>query len=118
LKFELVSDGWAFAASPLSVFLCVNGSDRPVESFGDGSILFCSHTKKRIACNVIDVTINGKKQPCEEGLTIVELLDLLGMNSRAIAVEINQEIQPRDTHSHVKVKDGDVLEIVTLVGGG
>ena len=74
--------------------------------------------KKRIACNVIDVTINGKKQLCAEGLTLVELLDSLGMTSRAIAVEINQEIQPRDTHSQVEVKDGDILEIVTLVGGG
>jgi len=74
--------------------------------------------KKRIAFNVIDVTINGKKQACDKGLTIVELLDSLGMNSRAIAVEINQQLQPRDTHCLVEVNDGDILEIVTLVGGG
>lgn len=67
---------------------------------------------------MIDVTINGKKQTCAEGLTLAELLDSLGMTSRAIAVEINQEIQPRDTHCQVEVKDGDILEIVTLVGGG
>jgi sulfur carrier protein len=67
---------------------------------------------------VIDVTINGKKQACDAGLTIVELLDSLGMTSRAIAVEINQQIQPRDTHCLVEVNDGDILEIVTLVGGG
>ncbi|MDA7918545.1 sulfur carrier protein ThiS [Mariniblastus sp.] len=67
---------------------------------------------------MINVTINGKKQPCGEGLTIAELLDSLGMNSRAIAVEINQQIQPRDTHCQVEVNDGDILEIVTLVGGG
>jgi|TARA_B110000467_G_scaffold81394_1_gene73435 sulfur carrier protein len=67
---------------------------------------------------VIEVTINGKKQACEEGLTIVKLLDSLGMTSRAIAVEINQQIQPRDTHCLVEVNDGDILEIVTLVGGG
>ena len=74
--------------------------------------------KKRIVCNVIDVTINGKNQACDAGLTIVELLDSLGMTSRAIAVEINQQIQPRDTHCLVEVNDGDILEIVTLVGGG
>ena len=67
---------------------------------------------------MIDVTINGKKQSCSKGLTIAELLDSLGMNSRAIAVEINQQIQPRDTHRQVEVSDGDILEIVTLVGGG
>ncbi len=67
---------------------------------------------------MIDVTINGKKQACDKGLTIVELLDSLGMNSRAIAVEINQQLQPRDTHCLVEVNDGDILEIVTLVGGG
>ncbi|MGY8747267.1 MAG: sulfur carrier protein ThiS [Pirellulales bacterium] len=67
---------------------------------------------------MIEVTINGKKQACEEGLTIANLLDSLGMASRAIAVEINQQIQPRDTHCLVEVNDGDILEIVTLVGGG
>ena len=71
--------------------------------------------EKRI---VIEVTINGDKKSFEPGLSVAELLAELNFNSRAIAVEINQQIQPRDTHQETKIEPGDVLEIVTLVGGG
>lgn len=72
-------------------------------------------TKKKI---VIEVTINGDKKSFSSGLSIAELLSELKLNSRAIAVEINQQIKPRDTHETTRIQDGDILEIVTLVGGG
>lgn len=72
-------------------------------------------TKKKI---VIEVTINGDKKSFSSGLSIAELLSELKLNSRAIAVEINQQIKPRDTHETTRIQDGDMLEIVTLVGGG
>ena len=67
---------------------------------------------------MVEVTINGEKRLFEPGLTIADLLEKLQMNSLAIAVEINQQIQPRDTHHRTRIESGDVLEIVTLVGGG
>ena len=72
-------------------------------------------TKKKI---VIEVTIHGDKKSFSSGLSIAELLSELKLNSRAIAVEINQQIKPRDTHETTRIQDGDMLEIVTLVGGG
>lgn len=67
---------------------------------------------------MIEVTINGETRLFEPPLTIADLLAQLRMNSRAIAVEINQQIQPRDMHHQTIIQSGDVLEIVTLVGGG
>jgi sulfur carrier protein len=67
---------------------------------------------------VVEVTINGEKRLFEPDLTIADLLAKLQMDSRAIAVEINQQIQPRNTHHQTRIESGDVLEIVTLVGGG
>lgn len=68
--------------------------------------------------NLIEVTINGEQQRVASSMTIADLLVELDLNSRAIAVEINQEIQPRNTHRQTTIQSGDVLEIVTLVGGG
>ena len=67
---------------------------------------------------MIRITINGEPKTIEAECSVAELLDELKINSRAIAVEINQELKPRDRHKETQVQDGDVLEIVTLVGGG
>ena len=67
---------------------------------------------------MVEVTINGDKRKLEPDLTITDLLAILEMKSPAIAVEINHQLQPRDTHDRTRIKSGDVLEIVTLVGGG
>ena len=67
---------------------------------------------------MIEVTVNGKKHAFESGTTVAGLLDQLSLNTQAIAVEINQEISPRDKHGQTLITAGDVLEIVTLVGGG
>ncbi|MFT5299315.1 MAG: thiamine biosynthesis protein ThiS [Mariniblastus sp.] len=51
-------------------------------------------------------------------MLISELLTYLEIKTRALAVELNHEIQTREAHGTTQVGDGDVLEIVTLVGGG
>lgn len=67
---------------------------------------------------MIQITINGEPKSIASGMTVSDLLLELEMNSRAIAVEINRQIQPRHTHQETQINPGDVLEIVTLVGGG
>ena len=53
-----------------------------------------------------------------ERTTIRRLLDQLKLPTRGIAVEVNQQIVPRDQHAKRELADGDRLEIVSLVGGG
>lgn len=48
----------------------------------------------------------------------MELLAHLNLASRGIAVELNRELIPGDRHHLIVVQDRDVVEIVTLVGGG
>jgi sulfur carrier protein len=67
---------------------------------------------------LIQVTINGDKRELESPMLISELLTYLEIKTRALAVELNHEIQTREAHGTTQVGDGDVLEIVTLVGGG
>lgn len=63
------------------------------------------------------VMVNGQAVAFGGG-TISDLLASLEITSRAIAVELNASIVASDRHGDTEVSDGDVLEIVTLVGGG
>ena len=64
------------------------------------------------------LTVNGKFHEAKDGANISELLAELGMNPQLVAVEVNKQLVTRKYHTETFLKDGDVLEIVTLVGGG
>jgi len=52
------------------------------------------------------------------GTTIAELLSELELKAAQVAVEVNTELAPRAEHATHRLRDGDQLEVVTLVGGG
>lgn len=65
----------------------------------------------------MSVTVNGEARRVPEGITVRELLDLIGVRGQA-AVERNMELVPRARHTAVTLTDGDAIEVVQLVGGG
>jgi sulfur carrier protein len=67
---------------------------------------------------LITLQVNGEAQTCEAELTLPKFLESLGMNPRLVAVEYNGEILHRQFWEETEVKNGDRLEIVTIVGGG
>lgn len=64
------------------------------------------------------LTINGEPREIPRAMSIVDLLAHLGLAEGPVAVELNREIVPRAEHGTKHVTDGDVLEIVHMVGGG
>lgn len=66
----------------------------------------------------ITIHINGTPREIPAGTSVAGLLDLLQKNPRFLAVERNQELVPRTTHTNCQLQAGDQIEIVTLVGGG
>ncbi len=62
--------------------------------------------------------VNGKPRETEGPLTLLGYLESLGINPRIVAVEHNGEIVKRDRLGDKPLADGDVLEIVRMVGGG
>ena len=52
------------------------------------------------------------------GVSVVEMLNELGVDPLRVAVERNLEIVPRSSLGDVWVEDGDDYEIVHFVGGG
>jgi sulfur carrier protein len=53
-----------------------------------------------------------------DSLTLAALVEILGMKSDRVAVELNREIVPRGRWSDTHLKEGDRLEMVHFVGGG
>ncbi|MEO0478666.1 MAG: sulfur carrier protein ThiS [Planctomycetota bacterium] len=66
----------------------------------------------------IAIRVNGEERSVEPGTTVLDLVTLLGLEGRPVAVERNQAVLRRAQHAEVVLQDGDVLEVVTLVGGG
>ena len=66
----------------------------------------------------MELIINGESRNQPDGLSVADLLSRLEMTPAFVAVEINKQLVPRRRHAETTLNDGDVLEIVTLVGGG
>jgi len=66
----------------------------------------------------ITVQVNGETRTCPPQTPLPQLLEQLGLNPRLVAVEYNGEILHRQYWSETQIKEGDKLEIVTIVGGG
>jgi thiamine biosynthesis protein ThiS len=67
---------------------------------------------------MFSITINGEMKDLPGPLTVAELVEHLGFDSRRVAVEVNREVVPRVLHAERRLTAGDAVEIVTLVGGG
>ena len=63
------------------------------------------------------LTVNGEPRR-STAVTIAELVREIGLKPEKVAVELNGTIVPRSTLADAQLADGDVLEIVTFVGGG
>lgn len=64
------------------------------------------------------ITFNGEPRELPDGATVGELLAELKSPVRHVAVEVNFEVIPRERHDATALREGDQVEVVTLVGGG
>ena len=65
--------------------------------------------------------INGEVRTIEnsnEELPLEDLLENLGYKPQLVVVELNGEIINPKVWMSTKIKNGDCLEVVTIVGGG
>ena len=64
------------------------------------------------------VRVNGRETEVEPEATIGRIVDSIVPDRSRVAVERNKEIVPRTTYDTTPVAEGDVIEVVTLAGGG
>lgn len=66
----------------------------------------------------MEIIYNGEPREVPQGCTVAQLLELLQLDNRRVAVEVNMELVPRAQHPGHQLAPGDSLEVVSLVGGG
>lgn len=66
----------------------------------------------------VQITVNGKPRQIDQEIDLPAFLHAHDINPRLVAVAVNGEVVPKDRYDGVYVREGDVLEIVRMVGGG
>jgi len=66
----------------------------------------------------MNIVFNGETREVCDDLTVADLLAELSLDPKRVAVELNLNLAPRGQHTGMHLKEGDRLEVVTLVGGG
>jgi sulfur carrier protein len=66
----------------------------------------------------MNVLINGETRSLPEGASLQDVINLLQLQGKRLAVEINAEIVPRSLHAGHRLHEGDRVEIVHAIGGG
>lgn len=64
------------------------------------------------------ITLNGNTVSDHEGITLEELIRRQNFVKSRIAIEINGRIISKREYETTQVQDGDVIEVVSFVGGG
>ena len=67
------------------------------------------------------IKVNGEKKKIalsQENAFLSKILDSMGYKSNTVIVELNDLIVNSKKWDKVQLKDGDKLEIVSIVGGG
>ncbi|MGH7921255.1 MAG: sulfur carrier protein ThiS [Candidatus Dormibacteraceae bacterium] len=62
--------------------------------------------------------MNGRAVELPSPTTLADYLQSLGAEPRAVAVELNGEILQRAAYAGCVLREGDIVEIVRMVGGG
>jgi thiamine biosynthesis protein ThiS len=66
----------------------------------------------------MEILLNGKIHKVPRDCLLSELIVLLNLQGKRLAVEINEKIVPRSEHLHWRLQAGDKVEIVHAIGGG
>jgi thiamine biosynthesis protein ThiS len=66
----------------------------------------------------LQIRLNGEPHNITAGTSVDALVSQLGLRSEVVAVELNERLVTRNLRLTTILREGDRIEIVTLVGGG
>ena len=64
------------------------------------------------------VAINGETKELPDGISLNEMIEMLSLPPRMMAIEINQQVIRKQDWEGTRIDEGDKIEIVHFVGGG
>jgi sulfur carrier protein len=66
----------------------------------------------------MSIVVNGEPSEIAPGTTVAELLEVLDVPSRGVAVAVDAEVVPRGSWETFAVADGARVEVLIAVQGG
>ncbi len=66
----------------------------------------------------MEILVNGTPHLIPAGATASQLLAILDLQGKRLALEVNQELVPRSQFDSFTLKPNDTVEIVHAIGGG
>ena len=66
----------------------------------------------------IEFILNDKEELIEQNSSLLLLIKRKKIQERNIAIEVNQKIIPKSEWNEFKIKQNDIIEVVTAIGGG
>lgn len=66
----------------------------------------------------MQLVVNGDPRTLDGVSTVADLVREFDLTAERVAVEVNEQLVRRAKYAQTPLKDGDRVEIVTLVGGG
>lgn len=62
--------------------------------------------------------VNGQSIELPDSTTVAELIARLGLSDAICAAEVDRELVPKRSRAERVLREGERVEVVTLVGGG
>lgn len=66
----------------------------------------------------VQITVNNETRDLPDSATLADLIRECGLESGPCAAEVNKSLVPKRQHAEHRLREGDTVELVTLVGGG
>ncbi len=64
------------------------------------------------------IILNGENKQVDNNTNINQLLQIIDLSDKRLAVEVNEQIVPRSEFSETTLQESDKVEIVQAIGGG
>ena len=68
--------------------------------------------------NKIKIRVNGKVKSISDKYSMLDLVKILKIPMKKVAIELNQEIIDKKNINKIILKKNDKIEIVHFIGGG
>lgn len=66
----------------------------------------------------MEIRLNGNARDVRDHITVAELLKELNIHPERVAVLVNQEIIKKPSYVSATLRDGDAVEVLTVMAGG
>ena len=111
-----VGEAMPAGASGAAVISAILGAPSPREAARDLAQAMAAVAREGEL--MIALTVNGERRELDGPIGLVAFLESVAVDPRYVAVARNGDVVPREEWPGITLEDGDVLEVVRMVGGG